>query len=372
MQLTKRRVHIRQLALPTLGLFCFIFLAPHITAFESLLFTFSPILPSDIEVTEKCPNCCTRARDALHQLRVEERNIWCFHLDFKKTPAILRFNNLTYFDPLYSHYLSMAKVFLTDVGRTGQLRGEIIWRIEDDSTLPFGFIDWTMNHNVVVVGHSIKKSSKVANLYTSLVPNFHFIESRGFEQLLKKREPNSFASRNRTVFWAGSTTGICDGDCFELKRVKLVQESQSVMWLAFHISGAIQCCLGRQGDLMSKKLFGARVEEQDWVHSRGVIDIDGNVDAWGQRWRFASGSVVFMVESSYVNMYSGHIRDGVHYISVSADLRELASVTSVVLREEMDSELERISNNAADLMRTHFTYEKVCQVVAKNLYSMTM
>ena len=151
--------------------------------------------------------------------------------------------------------------------------------------------------------------------------------------------------------------------------MKLAHKSLNFTWLTVHISGAIQCCLGREEDLLARKLFGLRVEEQDWATSRGVIDIDGNVDAWGQRWRFESGSVVFMVDSSYVNMYSGHIFDGIHYIRVSADLADLTSVTSIILEEEMDSKLESISKNAAELMRTQFTYTTVTRSVAKRLSS---
>ena len=47
-----------------------------------------------------------------------------------------------------------------------------------------------------------------------------------------------------------------------------------------------------------------------------VLEIDGNIDAWGNRWRMESGSVLFLVKSNFKHFYSDKLVDGVHTTSI--------------------------------------------------------
>ena len=319
--------------------------------------------------------CCEEAQRILLEHSVLVKNIWCFKVYPRsgQRPR-LSYYNLTEYDRAYSHYLSMAKVFIIDVGTQMKQRNTIIWKIEDDATLPASFLRGAESSKFAVFGHAVSKASNVSHLYTSLVPNFHFIESRGFEKVARQNElkGTKFTSRERSVFWAGSSTGTCNAslnctDCFHLERVKLVESSKNYDWLKVRISRAIQWCRGREKELASRNMLAAHVAEQEWTNSRGVLDIDGNVDAWGQKWRLESGSVVFLVDSMFTNMYSDFIRDGEHYIRISSDLSNLASTTSLILREDADAMLENITINAKTLMRNFFSYGSVVTRVSEVL-----
>ena len=101
---------------------------------------------------------------------------------------------------------------------------------------------------------------------------------------------------------------------------------------------------------------------------RGMIDIDGHVDAWGSHWRYATQSVVFKVESDYVNIYSNSLLDGVHYIGLNANLSDLLPKTAIITSNDTDTlkYLEKIAENARQTI-TAFSYgsevERVAQVL---------
>jgi hypothetical protein len=99
--------------------------------------------------------------------------------------------------------------------------------------------------------------------------------------------------------------------------------------------------------------------------------MDGNVDAWGNRWRMESGSVVFIVKSKFAHYYSDELEDGVHYVGIAADLSDLIERTRIVTdeTEENLAKLSRIASNAARLMREKYTYDKVVVDVADKLFA---
>jgi hypothetical protein len=56
--------------------------------------------------------------------------------------------------------------------------------------------------------------------------------------------------------------------------------------------------------LQRHSLLHSHVQAPDWAAHRGVLEVDGNANAWGVIWRLASGSVVFKVRSTWVNAYN--------------------------------------------------------------------
>ena len=99
-----------------------------------------------------------------------------------------------------------------------------------------------------------------------------------------------------------------------------------------------------------------------WSHYRGVVDIEGNTNAWGLFWRLGSGSVVFRVPGDFTNSYIRQLVPGVHFLPLAADLSDLANVTARI----RDSSLARIPVNARSLLR-NFTYQLEVDRVAREL-----
>mmetsp|Transcript_3951 Transcript_3951/g.13731 ORF Transcript_3951/g.13731 Transcript_3951/m.13731 type:complete len:219 (+) Transcript_3951:2118-2774(+) len=154
----------------------------------------------------------------------------------------------------------------------------------------------------------------------------------------------------------------------ELRRVKLVRYFRNITWLNLRLSKVVQGCHGHEAALKDEGLLQEHVHEPEWARYRGVLDIDGNVDAWGLRWRLESGSVFFLVRLSYQHFFSNSLVDGIHYISIDAKLDNLREKTSIVHSQEVEDVkyLENVAKNAK-LHVAELTYLKVTSAVARAL-----
>jgi len=106
----------------------------------------------------------------------------------------------------------------------------------------------------------------------------------------------------------------------------------------------------------------------EWADSSGILDVDGNVNAWGLYWRLASGSTVFKVESEYVNSYTEYAVPYAHYIPIAKNLSDFEEQTKLVTNEDSRPKLNRIAHNSRRLMFNH-TYKQQVERVAMELAS---
>ena len=313
-------------------------------------------LEQTISWSECEEGCCEKALQVVSQYENAQNNMVCFDLNFRENRE-QQYLHLTPFNYVFSHYLSMAQKFFESMSAYDTLSGEIIWIIQDDATIDPVMQSKFTSARVATVGHSVHSERGDISMYTVLVPNFHFIEHDGYSDLSRQAAAISapFSSLRPHVFWAGSSTGLpcrsqrpCNDTCQDLQRYKLVRQSQEIEWLNFSFSQAIQWCKGDEAELQALNMFSNRSDEAEWMQYRGILDVDGNVDAWGSRWRYSMNSVVFKVKTDYVNHYSGAIVDGVHMIQISEDLTDLKSKTSLITRNDTNTQsyLANIAKNA--------------------------
>lgn len=326
--------------------------------------------------SECAEGCCEKAIRVVKQAAYTETNLVCFHLNFGEN-LVQQYFHLTPFDHVFSHYLSMARKFFETLSTHDNLSGEIVWKIQDDATIDVVSQTQFMLARVATVGHSIHRIRGNISMYTALVPNFHFIEHNGFSYLSKYAATISapFKSLRPQVFWAGSTTGhprvpcrdrhACNNSCKKLQRYELVRLSQEIEWLNFSLTNAIQLCKGYEAELEALSMLSNRANEDEWMNYRGILDVDGNVDAWGSRWRFATNSVVFKVKSEYINHYSSVLIDGEHFIEISESLADLQSKTALVIRSDKKtlSYMANIAKNARQTIAA-FTLESASESAA--------
>ena len=246
---------------------------------------------------------------------------------------------------LHRSYFKSALRFLRGVaveqrksqGERSDVAIRLIWVIDDDASLPRELQQELKFLNVFILGHSIN-----ANCFTDesvvLAPNFHFINRDGFKPLLRNLREREipFDERKPDVFWRGATTGMvsrCNVEdsarvdvnqrvtaCVKLPRVRAAQSSINVPWLDVTIMRRVQSCRGQTNERTS-----LQVSEQHWITHKGILEIDGNVDARGNRWGTESGSVLFLVKSNFKHFYSDQLVDGVHFVGISEDLHDLAA-----------------------------------------------
>ena len=193
-------------------------------------------------------------------------------------------------------------------------------------------------------------------------PDHHFIQTHGFKDLIAKLHSRGIplSERIKKVIWRGYPSGRQIDGCESISRVRICHLAQNISWLDFGISKPLPICPGLK--------LSNRLPEEEWVRFRGILDIDGNVNAWGLFWRLASGSTVFRVEGPWVNSYIRSLRPWVHYIPIFNNLTNLEEVTRIVTSDdESDIQLLReIATNAMDLVRP-ITYASEVERVARDL-----
>jgi len=274
----------------------------------------------------------------------------------------------------------------------------------DDATLPLAVTAQLAAAGTPLLAHAVRKSARA---HAILIPDWTFVTNKGFENLIRdlQKRNESLTERKPVVFWRGRTTGypcsspnhiavVNDTTSYSLKEAKEAQEKEGVLascnamhpcedlqrvratrlarkhfWLDLKLSGLCQTCKPRDEPRLAEDgllVHSAHHNELEWNAHRGILEIDGNVNAWGHKWRLASGSAVFKVDSEWTNAYLEHEVAGVHYLPVHANLSNLAAVTRIVTDDTQVPLLERIARNALEFAND-FTYEAEVARVAKEL-----
>ena len=193
-------------------------------------------------------------------------------------------------------------------------------------------------------------------------PDYHFIQTLGFKDLVLKLSDigTPLPQRQKKVIWRGAPTGRIVNGCDSLVRARICLLARNITWLDFGIVKHLPGCPGME--------ISNRIPELDWVQFRGILDIDGNANAWGLFWRLASGSVVFRVESPWTNSYIDRLKPWVHFIPIFENLTNLEEVTRIVTTDD-SSELQLLSDiamNAITFVKP-ITYSSEVERVANNL-----
>jgi len=294
------------------------------------------------------------------------KNLACLHLHPGSEPK------LDYFlepDATYAFYKGMAVKFLRDLSdRSSPLNssGTALMFIEDNGTLPSHTLQQLRDIRVPFLSHAIRGRANAATAI--LIPDFHFIQHEGFLELEKLFGDKWIPLKNRIpqVFWRGSTTGSLDslvssnssqlnigGACQHLQRAVACATAKAGPWLDLGLTQGVQYC-GNEFDILNLKenrLMKPPVEEHAWSNYRGILEVDGNVNAWGNKWRLMTGSVLFKVESDYFNSYVIEEKPYKHYIPIKRDLSDLVEKTKVITTKSLTelAKLQRIARAAVQL-----------------------
>jgi hypothetical protein len=277
-------------------------------------------------------------------------------------------------------YLRCTAKFAHHVSERVHAAGATIVILDDDATLPLAVLRKLMRIRVPLLSHALHGAEKIGHVI--FMPDFHFIDSDGFAVIRDHltRHPVPFGDKLPVVFWRGSTTGgprreFCGdaqpcSDCLSLPRVQIALRSLNVSWLDADITNAVQSCESSQAQstLTTMGLLSHHIPSEQWHQHRGVLDVDGNTNAWGHLWRMLTGSVVFKVDSDYFSAYNHAQRAWVHYVPILRDLSNLEIVTALVASDkaEIVNRLDNVADNAMQ-MGLQFTYKNEVVRVAGEL-----
>ena len=264
----------------------------------------------------------------------------------------------------YSWYRTCANKFFVDVSNSKRFRGKgggVAYYIgSDGSNLPVDERKSLHDINQPLLTHSLMLPLTDDVVF---IPDFHFISYDGYKDMIDVFEDynqkHSFESKLPIIFWRGSPTNKLRYEC--------VNKSLSLPQLNIGLSSM------KHGNFSEQELGGIykeRVDEYGWIKHRGIMDMDGHVNAWGLYWRLASRSVVFKIDSNFTNSYIRRMTENIHYIRIEKDLSNLASITRIVTSNDSAdiNWMKNITENAFSLAMDT-TYPKEVLRVASDLTS---
>ena len=135
------------------------------------------------------------------------------------SPKLVRISCCRGFWKPFTAYYQIQQVFLADLLNDPQLQfsGAVMFHVSDNSTIlaetgkalfnqgiPY------LSHSHLISPHSINCSGYSDHKSCIHQPDFHFIEHKGWERLIRSFEKNGPPLQNRksVVYWRGSSTGL--------------------------------------------------------------------------------------------------------------------------------------------------------------------
>jgi len=336
---------------------------------------------------------CSRARHALLPLQTANphkyAHVACVHVVPGREATLHLLVPAANFTGQES-YERAARKFAADLaglaGRAATVskQASFVVVLGDDGSLPRPVLDRLRAARAPLVSHALLGIDDVDRVI--LGPDYHFIENDGFRDTISALDALQTPLHNRapTVFWRGSTTGAPSvgfreetpgtpaetADCLALPRVQAALRAAAAPWLNVGLSAPVQYCDNAPAlaALQRHKLVRNLVQASGWTAHRGVLEIDGNANAWGAIWRLASGSVIFKVASPWVNAYNRRQQAWVHHVPITADLADFELATSLAASAEPDV-LDRLAIIAANAraLAAEFTYEAELARVGREL-----
>lgn len=266
----------------------------------------------------------------------------------------------------HQFYVDTFVRYFTRIARSGKLKksGNVILRADDYASLGSDVEEVLLDHGIPLASHAYRGCEHLPS-HVVMIPDPVFIQSRG---IIFRNLGQPYHQREPQVFWRGSTTGY--GNCMRLQRVRMVTLANSTPWTNIKISNLVQHCGAKNREMFHDlHLIGEKKPEEFWCNYRGIIDIDGNANAWGLLWRLSSGSVTFRVDSSFCGIYGFHLKPWVHYIPIRSDLSDFRNVTSLVMSTDKNviNLLAHIASRASKYAAM-YSYDAVAAKVVEQLH----
>ena len=165
-------------------------------------------------------------------------------------------------------------------------------------------------------------------------------------------------SKKKVALWRGSSTGV-HINCDKNKRLKLAKLSQRAMLTYSEMDVPIDAGI-TSWKLRPRKIEGIKylqtinvtrtgirlvkpVSFKNHAHYKYLIDIEGHVAAYRLGALLGLGSVVLSVESEFSLWFSKYLQDGVHFVSVKADLSNLQAKLNWL--KQNDDVAKKIADN---------------------------
>ena len=326
---------------------------------------------SDICSDQTWYEICNNARDIILSPEFPSQPLTCCCLSNQTQSALFHYPSIVpNGNPKIERYHYDQQYFLQTVAKHGNfLRiGMAIACWGDTCNLSKDKRKVLVEKKIAILLHTFEKTENdtLSLLFPSnfiFIPDHLFIRSNGYKELINSTNalPKSIAEREPIIFWRGSSTGRIFS-MVENDRYKMCLLAKNYSWVDAGITQAYSQY--SQKIYADNGVYRSYKNEYEWIKYRGIIDIDGSVNAWGLNWRLASGSVVFKVESNWTNALIEKMIPWKHYISLKEDFSDFKAFTSLITNENFLPIFEKIARNAFTLVKEFSFENEVDRVVA--------
>jgi hypothetical protein len=171
-----------------------------------------------------------------------------------------------------------------------------------------------------------------------LVPDWEFYGTKGYAAVRRHAatKPISWAKRDPTIVWRGSTTGAgtVASDAMGPEQTELIQRTRMCLLLRGQsgidakFATVVQDATRElaRAQLKAARIFGERIDALSWDARKFAIDIDGNSNAWSNLFtRLLLGCCVIKIGSKlgFRQWYYDGLRPWEHFVPVAPDMTDL-------------------------------------------------
>jgi hypothetical protein len=179
--------------------------------------------------------------------------------------------------------------------------------------------------------------------YTMLIPDFDFIRTNGYTQLLQEineKDTLKWFQKINKIFWRGGLHGV-GYEAYDNVTRPRCQRKMLCDLNESYLDASLSY-------ITSKETF---------LQYKYLIDVDGEVNSWSALWwKLYSNTVLFKVDSHYEQWYYKNLKEWIHYIPVKADLSDLSEKYQWALEHE--EECKKINEESTKFIKQH-TFEYV-------------
>jgi len=235
------------------------------------------------------------------------------------------------------------------------VEGVLLWSSHDESAYSQGFLDLMRKSRVAVLNSNacLPPGAEMYDYMSSIihVPDIDYLS--GPEELPAETTNFTWAKKLPEVRIRGASTGN-NHDPNRNARIGIARLSKRIPELDGYLAslGTIVNS-GMKADLEKEGIM-RKSEGHDWmIMGRGIIDADGNANAWTAcRWKMMSDSVVLKVRSRCHQWFYRLMTPWTHYIPVAGDLSDLKTQIDYVIDTANDEKLQKIAADSTALMKT--------------------
>lgn len=205
--------------------------------------------------------------------------------------------------------------------------------------------------------------SKKKSWNSILMPDFEALEGYGNIRANVQEASRQYpwSEKIDKLFWRGATTGgvFAPNSYASFPRSLAVSYSlQHPDLMDARFTNVVQDTPGMSELLQQNGMMGDFVSIGKSLKYKYLVDIDGNANTYSRCfWILLSNSVLFKIDSEYVQWYYSLLQDNQNYISILPDLSDLEG--KIYWGRSNDSQLQQIAINGQHTAEHHLSHEAV-------------